>query len=246
MNWFYSDNGQQKGPVSDMEFSAMVRDGRIKPESLVWREGLPDWQPVSLARPDLLASPETPRIQGVAVSERNKDAVVQRMREGEMQPTSAGLGTDLRYAGFWIRVGAKLIDGILLSIVNGVIAMFFFGSIFSIMMDPAAVQRLEQDPQALMALMAPFAAFAAVSFLMQIAYNALLTGMWGGTLGKLAVGIKVVVADGSPISMGRAIGRALADLLNAFCALTYLLPAFDEPQKRGLHDHICGTRVIYK
>ena len=39
---------------------------------------------------------------------------------------------------------------------------------------------------------------------------------------------------------------AFAELLSGMiCDIGYLIVAFDS-QKRGLHDHICNTRVIYK
>jgi uncharacterized RDD family membrane protein YckC len=70
---------------------------------------------------------------------------------------------------------------------------------------------------------------------------------WGATVGKLAVGLRVVTAEGAPLTFGRSIGRAAADLINHFiCYLTYIMVGVDEPQKRGLHDHIAGTRVVYK
>jgi uncharacterized RDD family membrane protein YckC len=74
-----------------------------------------------------------------------------------------------------------------------------------------------------------------------------MTWKWSATIGKLAVGLRVVTPEGAKLSFGRAIGRAAADLINYFiCYLTYIMVGIDEPQKRGLHDHIAGTRVVYK
>ena len=42
--WFLARDGQQFGPVSDVEFRKLVELGHLKPADLVWREGLPDWQ----------------------------------------------------------------------------------------------------------------------------------------------------------------------------------------------------------
>jgi GYF domain 2 len=41
--WFLARDGQQFGPVSDMEFRKLVELGHLKPTDLVWREGLPEW-----------------------------------------------------------------------------------------------------------------------------------------------------------------------------------------------------------
>lgn len=53
MNWFYSEGGAQKGPVDDAAFRALVTNGTIRPDSLVWHEGMADWKPLSEAEPGL-------------------------------------------------------------------------------------------------------------------------------------------------------------------------------------------------
>lgn len=45
MQWFYASDGQQKGPVSDVEFEKLVREGIIRSDTLVWRAGMPSWVP---------------------------------------------------------------------------------------------------------------------------------------------------------------------------------------------------------
>jgi len=70
-------------------------------------------------------------------------------------------------------------------------------------------------------------------------------GRYGATPGKMAVKIRVVTPDGGPISYGRATGRFFADILSGMiCYIGYLMVAFDKEQRRALHDHICGTRVV--
>jgi uncharacterized RDD family membrane protein YckC len=76
-------------------------------------------------------------------------------------------------------------------------------------------------------------------------YEIVMTGTRGATLGKMAVGIKVVRADGSPISMGLATGRYFATFVSAITlSIGYIRAGFDD-QKRSLHDRICETRVIW-
>jgi hypothetical protein len=45
MKWYYVEGGQQQGPVSDAELEGKSRAGAITPETLVWREGMANWQP---------------------------------------------------------------------------------------------------------------------------------------------------------------------------------------------------------
>ena len=46
MNWFYAIGGQQHGPVDDGQLDALIAASTVNPETLVWREGLANWQPL--------------------------------------------------------------------------------------------------------------------------------------------------------------------------------------------------------
>ncbi|MBI2916995.1 MAG: RDD family protein [Chloroflexi bacterium] len=69
--------------------------------------------------------------------------------------------------------------------------------------------------------------------------------VWRGqTPGKMLVGVRIVKADGSKLSAGRAVLRYIGYALSSFTlGIGFLMIAFDK-QKRGLHDIIAGTRVI--
>ncbi|HEV7272027.1 GYF domain-containing protein [Pseudoxanthomonas sp.] len=62
--WYYADrNREQHGPVSSDELVTHYRFGRVALDSLVWREGLPHWQPLSDFADELGLNPapvETP------------------------------------------------------------------------------------------------------------------------------------------------------------------------------------------
>jgi hypothetical protein len=47
MQWYYSKNGVQLGPVADGEIRAKVASGEILVTDLVWREGMRDWLPAA-------------------------------------------------------------------------------------------------------------------------------------------------------------------------------------------------------
>jgi hypothetical protein len=42
--WFYSREGQPKGPLTFAEIVALAQAGEIAPTELVWQEGTPDWR----------------------------------------------------------------------------------------------------------------------------------------------------------------------------------------------------------
>ncbi len=121
------------------------------------------------------------------------------------------------YAGFWIRFVAYFIDG-----------------------DHTRVhehRRGEPDR----------GSCAAVIFAQLVLSATYTIGFWigqGATPGKMAVGVKVVMANGQPIEFGAACLRYVGYIA---CALTlgigYLMIAFTA-EKRGLQDYIGGTVVI--
>ena len=78
------------------------------------------------------------------------------------------------------------------------------------------------------------------------AYEILMLARYGATLGKLALGIRVITARGDRLTLGLSAGRYLAQLVSsATLTIGYLMAAFD-PEKRSLHDRICNTRVVFK
>ncbi len=84
-----------------------------------------------------------------------------------------------------------------------------------------------------------------VSILINFLYYWLFTGLKGQTLGKMALGIKVVDENGNIPGLGKA---AMREIVGKFvCILTlgigYLMIAWDK-KKQGLHDKIAETYVI--
>ncbi|MBM4195373.1 MAG: DUF4339 domain-containing protein, partial [Gemmatimonadetes bacterium] len=62
MDWFYSDAGQQKGPVTSEQLSQLVAQGVIRADTLVWRDGMAAWQPYSQ-----VSDPSLPQAQAAKV-----------------------------------------------------------------------------------------------------------------------------------------------------------------------------------
>lgn len=229
MNWYYASNGTQHGPVTEADLLALIQAGTIAATTQVWQEGMADWKPLSEARPDLAATPSSP-----AFSPAIKNLNVQSMREGALPSMYAG---PLNYAGFWIRFAAKFIDGIIMWVVQVVVQMAV-GAITAISMPTSPSG--EPTPAAIAMV---FLAMG-LSILVQALYNGIMIGKFGATLGKMACGLKVVMPDGSRVSMARAFGRYFAEFLSSLILLIgYIMVAFDD-EKRGLHDHIASTRVI--
>jgi hypothetical protein len=48
--WYYSQAGQQHGPVSGEALKQLAQDGVLRPTDLLWREGFANWRPDSNAK----------------------------------------------------------------------------------------------------------------------------------------------------------------------------------------------------
>jgi uncharacterized RDD family membrane protein YckC len=167
-----------------------------------------------------------------------KPLVVQRLRAGETALPSRQI-----YAGFWIRVGAKLIDGLLLYIFN----LLTTGALLLAFGMPLIRTPTGQEPnaEAMGWFLGAYCAAFVIQFLASMAYNVWFLKRFGATPGKMALRLKVVRTDGSPLTTGRAFGRFFGDMLSGMVLFVgYLLVAFDDVEKRALHDHLCDTRVI--
>jgi len=92
-----------------------------------------------------------------------------------------------------------------------------------------------------------FDAMMGLSGLMfSMSYHVLFLERFGATPGKLLFGLRVITAQGLPISYGRAVGRFFAGILSGLlCYIGYFI-AFADVERRTLHDRMCKTRVIRK
>jgi uncharacterized RDD family membrane protein YckC len=138
--------------------------------------------------------------------------------------------SQLPLATIWQRVGAYLIDYVLLTAVNWAImlpAMFAAGMMSNSNATPSPWFFLVYIP----------------TILIPILYEALMVQKKNGqTLGKMALKIRVVRVDGSPVSPGQAWGRMAIKFLGCGC-LTFI-PAFFTPERLSLHDMAASTRVV--
>lgn len=146
------------------------------------------------------------------------------------------------FGGFWIRFVGYIIDWIVLFV-----PAFIMGAIFGAMM--VASSSTTSGPPSGPTAGASIGANLMINvggFLMAWLYYSIMTSKYGGTLGKMAVGLRVIDEHGMYPSFGRATGRFFAKIISACTLLIgYILAGFN-PQKRALHDSIAGTYVVRK
>lgn len=71
MQWYYAQNNQQLGPVDEATLRQLVAQGIIRADTLVWREGMGDWQPYGqVATPAVAAGYPVRSLEAVAAPER--------------------------------------------------------------------------------------------------------------------------------------------------------------------------------
>jgi len=238
MDWFYAHEGKQLGPVSDADLAQLARGGTVTAETLVWHAGLTDWQPyrtiVAGESTSLrfcsgcgkqFAVNDIAMFGEAAVCASCQPGYVQRLRQGM---TSTGPQA-FRYAGFWIRVVAVIIDSIIMEIVQYAILI------------PAGLTSFSGSDNLVSAAMG---LSILISMVLNLAYYLFFWTRYGATPGKMALGLKIVRPDGQLISMGQAIGRYFAQFLDVLIlGIGYMMAGWDS-EKRTLHDRLCDTRVI--
>lgn len=76
-------------------------------------------------------------------------------------------------------------------------------------------------------------------------YFALMeSSKWQGTVGKRALGLKVIDLQGGRISFGRATGRFFGKWVSGFFLYIGYLMIFWTKKKQGLHDMMANTLVV--
>jgi uncharacterized RDD family membrane protein YckC len=131
-----------------------------------------------------------------------------------------------RFAGFWWRVLAYLIDWVILWVAGAVVAFFFIGG-------------GERDPEDVSRMV------AVSSLIWWWLYFALFeSSSLRGTLGKRACGLIVTDEEGRRISFARATGRYFAKILSGIILGIGFFMAGWTRKKQALHDLICDTLVL--
>jgi hypothetical protein len=77
MTWYYVLNDQQKGPVEEAELRRLVQERALDEYTLVWREGMANWQPYAEAlprSPSVAAAP--PLVPATAPAPARSEGVV--------------------------------------------------------------------------------------------------------------------------------------------------------------------------
>jgi uncharacterized RDD family membrane protein YckC len=128
-------------------------------------------------------------------------------------------------AGFWIRLGAFLIDLLVIMVVQFLLQVI-------------ARVRFRSDAEGVMGAVAFF------TFVFAVAYPTVLHTIAGQTLGKLATRVRVVALDGEALPLGASFLRAIAfwtALVFTF-GIGHIVGGLRK-DKRAFHDLLAGSRA---
>jgi len=226
-------DGVEYGPATLEEIRSWCEEGRVSPGTLVWRGDEQRWLPAG-GRPELqwdLPQPEPASVRTAA------------------PPV---LPTGLRPAGFWIRLGAYLLDWLILTLLVAVLTLPWSKPLAELQEAALTEARRAQAIPANAGERPDYSVIfrfwlvsLAINLPVSLVYFVSFNGMRGGTPGKLLLGLRVLREDGSPLGLGRALLRHVAQWLSTLpLFLGYLMIATD-PRKRGLHDQLARTQVVF-
>lgn len=129
----------------------------------------------------------------------------------------------MNYAGFWSRVGASIVDSILLTTIYNLLSWFVWPDSW-------------KANQIFL--------FATMTLFTWLYFSILESSAKQGSLGKVVLGLKVVDYKNQRISFARATGRYFSKFISAaILMIGFIMVAFTA-KKQGLHDMIAGTLVI--
>lgn len=243
MKWFYidtsiTDGDRRQGPFSIDEIRDFVNEGKIKDETLVWHSGETDWK----AWKDYPEASEPPELSEEEILKQTIETLLQNKLNRK------------RFAGFFVRANAFIIDNIILSILGAIfLYIFSFAGVIDLAAATEIAKQYIENPASTelvtKALEQPgMSAFFTIWSIVQAIYFIVFHAIWGATPGKRLFHIHVEMAGGEKLSWIFSILRFFASLVTQatfiFYGLGYLIVLID-PQKRALHDFIARTRVVH-
>lgn len=229
--WYYVDRTHVRhGPIGADELALAFSQGRVQRDSLVWREGLAQWEPLEGHLAELPVPPAMPVPPPVAATGTPDPA--------GMAP-QAGPGTVVD-AGFVRRLGAYFIDNLLLGSVYYVVLMV---AMVAMAVLATTTTGSDSDTLAAVAVALMVLAYALMSYFY---YVGMERSKLQASVGKLALGIKVVDADGRRLGWGKASARWAGSILSYLVLYIGFLMAGWTRRKQALHDLMAGTYVVDK
>lgn len=228
--WYYVDRAHDRhGPITAEALARAFREGRVQRDSLVWREGMTQWEPLESHLQELPAPPPAAPVPVAPPAAPPQTAA------------QAPVATDIDHvvdAGFIRRLGAFIIDNMLLGTAYYAVLM-----VGMVVMAVAVAGATDGGAVAATGAVLMALAYAVMSYFY---YVGMERSKLQATVGKLALGIKVVDADGRRLGWGKASARWAGSLVSYLILYFGFFMAGWTRRKQALHDLMAGTYVVDK
>jgi uncharacterized RDD family membrane protein YckC len=150
----------------------------------------------------------------------------------------------VKYAGFWLRFVAFIVDVIVLGFIGFAVTIPFMASL---PMGALMHGRPPMSPEEWAPFVGMFGRLVLIRFVINWLYYALLeSSAWQATLGKKALGLEVTDLEGRRVSFARASGRFFGKILSTLILFIGFFMIGFTARKQGLHDILAGTLVMRK
>lgn len=158
--------------------------------------------------------------------ETESDSLLMKNKVERQEPETV---EKYKYAGFWMRFWAYLLDLIVIASINGILINPVFRA-FDLDLHDGNI----------------FAPITIVSAIIFYGYFVLMTKFFGQTLGKMVFGLKVVTLKSSKLDWGTVLFREwIGRFISTTVWITYIIVAF-LPKKQGIHDLFAETSVVHE
>ena len=159
----------------------------------------------------------------------------------ETTPSTVPGNTD--FAGFWLRLAAHIIDHFIISFVLGAIVSFTRGRRG---IGAGIFEDLDNPASQMIFISFSIVIGSAAMIVTWLYYAMMESSSYQGTLGKMALSIKVTNMEGQRITFAQATGRFFGKILSSFIIyIGYIMIAFTD-KKQGLHDILANCLVLRK
>jgi uncharacterized RDD family membrane protein YckC len=158
--------------------------------------------------------------------------------------------SDSKYAGFWLRFVAYIIDYVILYVINLIILAPIMGMIgvgvASSAMDFSSMSEGDIVGMIKTILMAVVAGSIVLMVVNILYYTLMEASKFQGTVGKIALGLKVTDANGGKLDFVKALLRNVGKIVSGLVLMIgYIMAGFTE-KKQALHDMFVGALVVKK
>ncbi len=189
-------------------------------------------------------------VTGASTASPSAPAIAAPARPQQSAAGPAAGAPGVLYAGFWLRVVAAIIDGLILTVPFAAIFLLLMASAL-----PSLIHANEQEPLTIVMTILPRLLLLGVIYLAGswLYWSLMESSEWQATLGKKALGVYVTDLAGNRATFGRTSGRFFAGrgigmipyLGGLYFLISCILAGFSE-KKQALHDMIANCLVMRK